>query len=732
MATATPDDLAARFRAALAADPDADLADFLPPPGSPARPAALLALVAVDLDQRGRAGRAARVDRYLRRFPADLPAAAVPVAVLYEEYRTRHRYGDNPTLDEYRSRFPARFDEFRKYLAAHPVGHGPTGTLRPPSDDSFSLPDTALPDVDPPTPSVTGTPDLPAGPADYRFVRTLGKGAFGTVYQAEAPGGVPVAVKQIHRGIEDPYGRSEMEALTAIKKLSHPFLTQIHQFWVERGQLFIVMELADETLADRVAAYKARGLPGVPVGELVTFFAQAAAALDYLHSKNVSHRDIKPQNLLVMKGYAKVADLGLARTHSNTETTVGGECGTPLYMAPEVWHRKVSLHSDQYSLAASYVTARLGRPMFSCDTLVELGIQHLTADPDLDPLPAAEQRVLRRALAKNPNDRFPSCGAFMDALKDAVAPPPPAPPRATRRSVVAAGVLLVCGLSAGAAVLALRGSGPAETTWVPPRWVASGDEKAEPDQGGRRLYRQIERAIDGTTVVARLVSAPANRTTEARPFYMTRDKITYRVFAAAWAAAEADGESELNRFKRSEQFRPELLPGEWREGARDLNWNRLKPEGDRLDLPVVGVTAVEAALVAAQLGGRLPSQAECLRAAGAGENRRYTPPGGRPPADRLALGLSGGPWPVTRETADVSVHGIHQLSSNGLEWTRDTKDGKQLTPGTLGEVEVNPLVQVVGEGCESKAEAFGVIHPRAHNWTETGPQIGFRIVLELP
>src|SRR5205807_8653506 len=151
--------------------------------------------------------------------------------------------------------------------------------------------------------------------------------------------------------------------------------------------------------------HKRQGRPGVPPEELIPLFEQAAEALDYLHSQNVSHRDVKPQNLLTLKGYAKVADFGLARGHEHTMTTVGAEVGTPMYMAPEVWERKVSLHSDQYSLAAAYVQARLGRTLFPNLALHELAGAHATHTPDLAPPPTAEQRVLPRALAKTPGDR---------------------------------------------------------------------------------------------------------------------------------------------------------------------------------------------------------------------------------------------------------------------------------------------------------------------------------------
>src|SRR5262249_8257024 len=149
-----------------------------------------------------------------------------------------------------------------------------------------------------------------------------------------------------------------------------------------------------------------------------------------------------PQNLLHLKGYAKVADFGLARGHEQSIVTVGAEVGTPMFMAPEVWKQKVSLHSDQYSLAASYVQARLGRPLFDGHALHELFDQHTHETPDLDPLPEAEQRVLLRALAKKPEGRYPNCQAFARALREAVLEParPPEPSRWKSLRLIAAAV----------------------------------------------------------------------------------------------------------------------------------------------------------------------------------------------------------------------------------------------------------------------------------------------------
>ncbi len=255
----------------------------------------------------------------------------------------------------------------------------------------------------------------------YKRIRRLGSGAFGEVWLAEAPGGVEVALKIIFRPVDHEQAQRELQALELIKRLRHPFLLQTHAFWTSGDQLCIAMELADGTLRDRLKACRNAGLTGIPPAELLTYMQEAAAALDFLHKKHVQHGDIKPENILLVGEHAKVADFGLARPHESQRLITADGSGTPLYMAPEVWGGKVSPHSDQYSLAATYVELRRDLPLFSNCTLPELMFRHLEATPDLAPLPEAERQVLLRALAKDASQRFPNCLEFVRKLEQALA-----------------------------------------------------------------------------------------------------------------------------------------------------------------------------------------------------------------------------------------------------------------------------------------------------------------------
>jgi serine/threonine protein kinase len=265
------------------------------------------------------------------------------------------------------------------------------------------------------------------GPGDevvpgYPLIGMLGRGGFGEVWKARAPGGLHVALKFVPLAGES--GAIELRALEIIKEVRHPHLLSVVGAWQLSGDLIVAMELAERTLRDRFYEAKGQGFDGIPAPEVHEFFLEAAKGLDYLNEPrrtasgeeqpSIQHRDVKPQNLLLMGGSVKVADFGLARVLQNSLTTHTGGM-TPEYAAPEFFHGKVASHSDQYSLAATYCHMRGGYPPFQ-GSHAEVMHGHLTQPPDVSRLPPAEQPVVGRALAKDPRDRYSSCGEFVREL----------------------------------------------------------------------------------------------------------------------------------------------------------------------------------------------------------------------------------------------------------------------------------------------------------------------------
>jgi serine/threonine protein kinase len=258
----------------------------------------------------------------------------------------------------------------------------------------------------------------------YRLMERLGRGGYGEVWKAEAPGGLFKAIKFVYGDLEeageDNKGAAqELRALNRVKSIRHPFILSIERFDIIEGQLMIVMELADRNLWDRFQECRLQGLPGVPRDELLRYLDESSEALDLMNLQyQIQHLDIKPQNLFLVHNHVKVADFGLAKDLEGIRATITGGV-TPVYAAPETFEGWISRFCDQYSLAIVYQELLTGVRPFSGMNTRQLLLQHLSAAPDLSSLPANERDVVARALAKKPDERFASCGEFVLALREA-------------------------------------------------------------------------------------------------------------------------------------------------------------------------------------------------------------------------------------------------------------------------------------------------------------------------
>src|SRR5258705_7407690 len=251
----------------------------------------------------------------------------------------------------------------------------------------------------------------------YEIVAPLGAGGMGEVYKArDTRLDRTVAVKVLPEHIarrEDLRARFEREA-RAVASLNHPNICTLHDI----GPGYMVMELIEgETLAARIE----KG--ALPLEQALKLAAQIADALDRAHRAGVTHRDVKPQNIMLTRDGVKVLDFGLAKSGSKpgpTEetltkvlTTEGTVMGTPQYMAPEQFEgREADARSDIWAFGAVLYEMVTGQKAFQGKSYSSLVGAILSADPRpmlVKPFtPPALERLARRGLAKEPADRHTS------------------------------------------------------------------------------------------------------------------------------------------------------------------------------------------------------------------------------------------------------------------------------------------------------------------------------------
>jgi serine/threonine protein kinase len=261
----------------------------------------------------------------------------------------------------------------------------------------------------------------------YEVLRELGRGAMGVVYAAVDPLiGRLVAVKTIrldNLATEDT--RAELtrrlyrEAQSA-GILSHSGIIAVHDIGERRNLAYIVMEYVDGINFEEVLS------SGIPQHSdtLLSILRQSAAALDYAHEKGIIHRDIKPSNLMICRdSSAKIADFGVAKLSASSSMTQNGlVLGTPSYMSPEqAQGLTIDGRSDQFSLAVVAYRALTGVLPFQGPTLTALLAKILMEEPHYESagLHPYFQPVFERALAKDPQVRFPTCGEFVRNLESA-------------------------------------------------------------------------------------------------------------------------------------------------------------------------------------------------------------------------------------------------------------------------------------------------------------------------
>ena len=261
----------------------------------------------------------------------------------------------------------------------------------------------------------------------YHILEQLGEGGMATVYKAyDTRLERDVAVKVIRTElfgqaiIERMLIRFEREA-KSIAKLSHPNIVKVLDYGEHEGKPFLVMEyLPSGTLKQKI------GKP-VPWRDALRFLIPIARALQVAHVQGIIHRDIKPSNILItLSGEPMLSDFGIAKIIESEETTAltgtGVGVGTPEYMAPEQWTGDTGIQSDVYSLGVVLYELITGRKPYVADTPAAILLKQATGPlprPShfVRDLPDTVEKMLIKALAKNPDDRYQSMEEFTTALE---------------------------------------------------------------------------------------------------------------------------------------------------------------------------------------------------------------------------------------------------------------------------------------------------------------------------
>ncbi|MFN0019569.1 MAG: serine/threonine-protein kinase [Pirellulaceae bacterium] len=365
------------FEAAWRTGNPPKIAEFLPAIadcGNECRRAILHELACIDLeyrwrkDGRKRGARPWMLEDYIRELPELGPLSEIPPTLIAEEFRTRHRFGDRPKFENFRSRFADRWPELEtlllQVLADLKEEAQATGSVHLPlQTSSLSL-------------------DAPVPYQDYVVRQMIGSGRMGKVYRAwQRSLEREVAIKFLRKSFlndGDAIERFIREART-VAQLRHPNILAVHGLGrTPYGGYFMVLDPVHgpdlATLANQQP---------IDVNLAVGWIATAADALAHAHLRGIIHCDLKPANLLLDEdGRLLVADFGLARTWNTAGTQPHEVAGTAPFMAPEQIEPSfgpIGPWTDVYALGAVLYTLLTGKPPYYGRTLADILAQVVAA-----------------------------------------------------------------------------------------------------------------------------------------------------------------------------------------------------------------------------------------------------------------------------------------------------------------------------------------------------------------
>ncbi|HKD95382.1 MAG TPA: protein kinase [Gaiellaceae bacterium] len=294
----------------------------------------------------------------------------------------------------------------------------------------------------------------------YRIEELIGRGGMGVVYRAyDLRLKRPVALKLVAPSLarDERFRERFARESELVMSLEHPNVVPIYDAGDVDGRVYLAMRLVDGSDLGSVLRAEAPLEPA----RAVAICAQIAAALDAAHASGLVHRDVKPSNVLLDGSeHVYLADFGLTRRLDDqwTESGLDRSIGTPAYLAPEQLEAgPVDGRADVYSLGCVLYECLTGEAVFPRDSRLAVAWAHLEDEPPTPSgrragLPEAIDAVIGKALAKEPEQRYPTCAELISAAREALGLGTGRPPR-RRRTLLLAGVALLA-VAAAAAVAA--------------------------------------------------------------------------------------------------------------------------------------------------------------------------------------------------------------------------------------------------------------------------------------
>jgi serine/threonine-protein kinase len=260
----------------------------------------------------------------------------------------------------------------------------------------------------------------------FKLLERLGRGSMGVVYKARQLGLdrlVAIKILSRHLAQNEAYVRRFLKEARVVGRLNHPHVVQGFDAGEAGGDFYFAMEFCD---GPTVLALLKRG-GAMDESRAVKIVTQVASALEHAHEEGLVHRDVKPDNIMIVEGgVAKLCDLGLAKDVSieSGSTAEGAALGTPNYISPEQARgdEQVDIRSDIYSLGATFYHLLTGVPPFEGANPAVTMVKHLN-EPPVAPrkrrpeLSAAVEKVVLRMLAKEPRDRYQTPGELLRDLE---------------------------------------------------------------------------------------------------------------------------------------------------------------------------------------------------------------------------------------------------------------------------------------------------------------------------